>query len=422
MDLPEDTPQPEEPTPATVSYPEAVVPEGFTPLENLPELSRARRRRARRALVPPGTDERAVLLERLARRAFPSFEFFLFAFLSGVILGAAYLLNAPALLLLGVLLSPLLAPWLGITLAAATGSWRFFFLTLLGLVVAFGLVFLTGALAGMAGQLFKDPPLYYASVHAQLWWPDLAVVALGAILLAVSFVRSEQKPILASLMLAYGFFLPLSAAGIGLGLGRPVFSVPLFPNGLLVFLVHLSLAALAGMLVLGILRFKPQRSGGYVLSILTVLISLAGLITLTGAVPLVREAITSTRRTLPTPTLLSLPTQKPTVVPTRPSIDTPVPSPTPFPTATLEPTPFAAIIASPAGGGANMRSEPGSGYVMQVLINGITIQVLPQTATVGSENWTLVRAPNGDQGWVLQSILSIPTVTPPPNPTTAPTP
>ncbi len=50
-----------------------------------------------------------------------------------MILGAAYLLDSPALLLLGILLAPLLTPWAGMTLAIMTGSWGFFFLTLGGL-------------------------------------------------------------------------------------------------------------------------------------------------------------------------------------------------------------------------------------------------------------------------------------------------
>ena len=174
MDLPEETPKPEEPTPSEETFPEEpILPESFTPIGELTHLPRARRRRAQRLLVPLAADKRAALLDDLARRTFPSFEFFLFAFLCGVILGAAYLLNAPALLLLGVLLAPLLTPWVGLTLAAVTGSWRFFFLTLGGLLVAGVLVFLTGSLAGLAGRLWGNLPFYYARIHAQLWWPDL---------------------------------------------------------------------------------------------------------------------------------------------------------------------------------------------------------------------------------------------------------
>ncbi len=285
MDLPEENPKPEEPTPSEENFPEEpILPEGFTPIGDLAHLPRARRRRARRMLVPLAADERAALLDSLARRAFPSFEFFLFAFLCGVILGAAYLLNAPALLLLGILLAPLLTPWVGVMLATVTGSWRFFFLTLGVLLVAGGLVFLTGALAGMAGRLWENLPFYYARIHAQLWWPDLLVVALGAALLAISFVRSEQKPILASVMLAYGLFLPISAAGIGLGIGKDINGVMLWPNGLLVSLVHLALAMVVGGIVLMVMHFKPMKASGYILPVFIGLLSLVALVILTGLV------------------------------------------------------------------------------------------------------------------------------------------
>ena len=221
-------------------------------------------------LVPPGADERAALLSSLARRAFPSFEFFLFALFCGAVLGAAYLLDSPALLLLGILLAPLLTPWVGLTLAIQTGSWRFFFLTLGAVLFASLLVFSTGALAGLAGHLWLPLRLFHANIHSHLWWPDLFLVALGAILLTISFVRSEQKPILPSIMLAYGLFLPLSAGGVGLGIG----STPIWPDGVLVFIVHLALAVLVGDITLAALRFRPAKVFGYFLPILIGILSL----------------------------------------------------------------------------------------------------------------------------------------------------
>ena len=151
----------------------------------------------------------------LARRAFPSFEFFLFALLCGAVLGAAYLMDSPALLLLGILLAPLLTPWVGLILAVQTGSWRFFFLTLGAVAGGRPAGLPDRGLAGWAGHLWLPLPLSQANFHAHLWWPDLFLVALGAILLTISFVRSEQKPVLPSIMLAYGLFLPLSAGGVG---------------------------------------------------------------------------------------------------------------------------------------------------------------------------------------------------------------
>jgi hypothetical protein len=421
MDLPKETPKPEDPTPSEVNFPEEpILSDGFTPIGDLASLPRARRRRAQRMLVPPAADERAALLDDLARRAFPSYEFFLFAFLCGIILGAAYLLNAPALLLLGILFAPLLTPWVGLTLAAVTGSWRFFFLTFIVLLVGGALVFLTGALAGMAGRFWDNLPLYYARIHTQLWWPDLLVVVLGAALLAISFIRSEQKPIIAGVMLAYGFFLPISAAGIGLGIGKEVGGVTLWPNGLLVFLVHLALATLVGGIVLVVLRFKPIKASGYILPVLLGLLSLIILVVFTGLVTFIRESITAARHIAPTPTTLVLPSTTPTIFRTPTTLPTRAPSATLSPTPLLQPTPAYAIIASPSGGGATLRTEPGSGSVITALSNGLVVQVLPEIVNVGTVPWVRVRTLTNIEGWVLQTVLSA--TTPPSVPVTTFTP
>jgi len=423
MDLPEETSKPEEPTPSKETFPEELIlPEGFTPLGDAAHLPRARRRRAHRMLVPLTADKRAAMLDVLARRAFPSFEFFLFAFLCGTILGAAYLLNAPAMLLLGILLAPLLTPWVGLTLAAVTGSWRFFFLTLGGLLVAGALVFLTGALAGLAGRLWVNLPFYYAKTHALLWWPDLLVVALGAALLAISFVHSEQKPILASVMLAYGLFLPVSAAGIGLGIGKDISGVTLWPNGLLVFLVHLALATLVGGIVLVAMRFKPMRASGYLLPIFLGLLTLVALVVLTGLVTFIRNSITAARHMAPTPTTLILPSTTPIVVQTSTPLSTSIPSATLSPAFTLQPTPVYDVIdAGPIYGGARVRAEPGGGTVLITLNNGSIVQVLPEIVNVGTETWVRIRV-NNIEGWVLQAVLVATSLTPTPVPTSTFTP
>lgn len=418
MILPEEyLPPDDSPSSQENSSTSPALPEGFTPLGNAATLTRARRRRAGRKLVLPSTNERADVLERLAQRAFPSIEFFLFAVLSGAILGLAYLLNAPALLLLGILLAPLLTPWVGMTLALVTGSWRFFFLTLLGLLVAGGLVFLGGVLAGFAGRLWEQLPFFYARIFAILWWPyylaDLFIVILGAVILAYSFVHSEQKPSLASNLLAYGLFLPISAAGIGLGLGREVNGDLLWPNGVLVALLHLAIATLAGGLVLAGMRFKPVKRSGYLLPVLLVLLAVLALVFSSGWVDGLRQGITNTRSHVPTTPASLPPTLSATSLPaTQTSEPTGTASLTPSLPPTAQPTPAYAIISTDAAfGGANLRESPGGALVL-VLPNGLQVEVLPDTANVGTVSWRHVRTPDGLEGWVLESVLSLPASTP----------
>ena len=84
--------------------------------EETPEFvsARARRRRAqRRAYFPTNEQERAALFIHLVRRAFPSYELFVFSLVTGAIMGLGYLFNAQALLIFGVLVAPLLTTWIG---------------------------------------------------------------------------------------------------------------------------------------------------------------------------------------------------------------------------------------------------------------------------------------------------------------------
>jgi len=379
------------------------------------------RRKRQRYLVSPGDDERAALLENLARRAFPTFEFFLFSLLCGAVLGAGYILDSQSLLLLGILIAPLMTPWVGLTLASVTGSGRFFLQTLGGLLIGGLLVFGSGLLAGLAARIWMPLPLSKVDINSHLWWPNLVVLALGAVLLVVSFVRSEEKPFLPSVMLSYELFLPLSAAAFGLGSGLP----GAWPDGLLVSLVHLALATFLGVIVLAFLRFRPATFAGYILAILILLLTLIVILGLAGigtfipaqvATPTLTPAIAPELTSSATPAPLRISTITLTPSPTGPTATPTLQIPASItPTRTITPTPttVSARIYSAEGGGANVRSEPGAGIVLISLTNGYSIEVLPEVNNNNGVIWVHIRTQGGIEGWVLQSVLVF--ATPAPN-------
>jgi len=425
MTLPEDPSTQEEPSQPEKDFvsDKTALPEGFTALGEPMSLPPARRRRrSRRYFVTPGEDERSAVLERLARRAFPSFEFFLFSLLCGAILGAGFILDSQALLLLGILLAPLMTPWVGMVLGTVTGSWRFFLQTFVAMVTAWLLIFLTGGLAGLAARFWPHLALFQANIQSHLWWPNFIVLVLGAALLAYSFVHSEDKPILPSVMLSYELLLPISAAGFGLGSG----TAHIWPDGFLVFLVHLALAILVGGIVLLVLRFKPRNALGGVLTVLVGLGCLAALAVFTGLADLVlgngpapaAGTPTATAPALTTPTNGPLETATASAPPVTP---TPGISPTSVFTPTLEPTRSYAVIAASVGGGALVRAQPGVGAQVTILMNGYMVEVLPQVQNVGGYNWTRIRTADGTEGWVLQSVLQAATPSPSPTPGLTPT-
>jgi uncharacterized protein DUF389 len=414
MDYSESSPQPEpEPTQEFVS-------------------ARARRRRAqRRAYFPTDEEGRAALFTHLARRAYPSYELFVFSLVSGAILGLGYFLDSEALLIFGILVAPLMMPWIGISLATIAGALRFFLQTLIAVFISCLIIFLSGWLAGFASRAAAPRVFNEAFIHSRLWWPDIVVLTVGAIILTFSFVRSEQRPYLPSALLTYGLFLPLSAAGFGLGSG--VGPSEIWPQALYVFLVHFSWATLFCLLSLFFLRFYPTSAGGVIFTGLVFVLLIAVVVSLTGFGLWAMER-TGLATPVPASVAAAIPSPKAsvtiTLAPTRnatkavsPAASTPsrtsnpatdtseatlAPTKTSTATVTAEPTPIIAIIRAAEGGGAFIREKPG-GLVLKTLGNGAIVTIIPNDfQEVNNVIWVHVFAMVNDQrvdGWMIQSLL-----------------
>lgn len=420
----------------------------------------ARRRRAnRREMFPADAEGQAALISSLSRRAYPSFELFVFSLVCGAILGLGFLLDSQAVLLLGILVTPLMTPWVGFLLALLTGSPRFLFETLMALVISALIVFLGGLLTGFAARLFLPITLTNVFIHARLWIPSLVVLAIGAITLVASFARSEDKPFLPSVIIAYAFYLPISAGGFGLGSGVE----GIFPQGLLVFAVHFALASTLGLLVLFLLKLRPTTSG-IIFSTVFLLLFVAVMVALMGSgVPASAPAAAAT--STPTITLqptTAVPSTTPTLTPAPTSTPRPskTPSPTPIsigtitvtlpaisptagtvtvtPTSTISNTPTPTLTVTPTaevsitlgtvganeGGGANLRQTPNGKYILTV-DNGTVVEIYPDFRQVNGVTWLHVFVTRNGQrieGWLLESVVTYATPEPNFEPSATPTP
>jgi hypothetical protein len=402
--------------------------------QNVPSDARARRRRARRTFFPSDAEGQAAMLADLARRAYPSYEFYILSILCGAVLGAGYYFDAQAVLVFGALSAPLLTPWVGMALASITGSIRFFTQTFAALLIGAIIVFIIGLVAGFASTPLQPITLNQVYIHSRLWIPDLIVLALGSILLIISFVRTENRPYLPSAMLAYEFFLPVSAAGFGIGAGL----IGVWPQAALVFLVHLAWASFFGFLTLAILRFRPLSAGGLAFSAVMVIVFIATLIALTGLgrtvfdyalgtpTPTNVGGAASATAPHPSPTATGTPTPTATFQPVGEALSSSAtvdPGSVPptllggdvtFPptdtltfTVTIEPTPVYAKINALEGGGAYLRKTP-AGEFLATLDNGVVVEVLGETQEVNGVTWVKIAAvKNGIrmEGWVIQSVL-----------------
>jgi hypothetical protein len=377
----------------------------------------ARRRHARRLLAPLEADDRAAFLDDIGLRASPSFDFFLFSLVSGAVIGVGLLLDAPALLVLGAVLAPLMAPAVGVSLGTVTGIPGFFFRSLLALLLGSLLAGLAGAAVGIATAYWTPPQLTLAYYHAQLNWPNFLVMALGACFTTVAMLHDKPIPAVPSVALAYGLYLPIAIAGFGLTSGAP----DLWPDGLVVFAMHLAWSALLGALVLAILGFRPLTVLGYTVGGVFALMSILLLIGLSSAgvavggqfaIPTLPPTATYTLTVTPTRTLTPLPPTV-TLTPTRP----PTRTSTPTLTVTPTPTPVYAVVQTSDGKGAVVRAEPG-GEVLRSYFDGTLMRVLPEVQTVNGVAWVHVIAPDGVEGWMVLNLLA--TATPAPNWTASP--
>ena len=401
--------------------------------------ARARRRRAQScAYFPADEAGRAELFEHLARRTFPSYELFVFALISGVILGLGFFFNAQALLIFGILVAPLLTPWIGISLAIIAGSGRLFVQTITALFVSSLVIFGSGLLAGFASRVLPDSARTFteAFTHSRLWWHELLVLTVGAIILTISFVRSEERPYLPSALLSYELLLPLCAAGFGLGSGVS----EIWPQGAFVFLVHFTWAIFFAIITLFFLRFYPASISGATLTgfaligIITIVTYLTGFdqwikirAGLATPEPVAAAQTLSTPTAVPTLTSsqqvsqstavtlapgasagVGVPTQTPSRTLTPTPRATSRPTQTYTPTVTTEPTPIIGMIRASEGGGAFIREKPG-GKVLATLGNGATVTIVPNDfQEVNTVIWVHVIALVNDiriEGWMIQSVL-----------------
>ncbi|MEN4011963.1 MAG: DUF389 domain-containing protein [Bellilinea sp.] len=384
-------------------------------------LPPARRRRVNRQLLPPIGDERAAFLHQLANQVIPGYEFFLYALLAAVVLSLAIIFDSPALYLLAVLFAPFLGPVMGLSLAVVVGSGRFFLKALGSLLVAGALFFVVTLLAGWLSRMLLPGLELTQRLNFMVFnVPNFIVLALGVGLANFMLARSaRQKPLVASVAIAYQLFIPLGVAGFSLAYGAPAAWV----DGLIVFVVHLAWAALIGAVVLFVMGLKPTNLFGYTLGTSLVLIGVIAVVMITGLMTSNRPVVVALPPTA-TATVLAATTPSPVNTPITTATLSPVvvtetatatirPTFSPTQTVTPEPTPVWARVSARDGDGAFVRDEP-NGTVLTSLFNGSLVQVISEPMRgQGTTLWVKVRTDTGLEGWMMQALLA--TATPAPN-------
>jgi hypothetical protein len=238
------------------------------------------------------------------------------------------------------------------------------------------------------------------------------------VLASAGLAKAERRPTLgriASVALAYEYYLPLVIAGMGLISGEP----HLFPEGLLVFAIRLAWGSLFSAITLAILGFRPLTLFGYTFGGAITLLGVILVIGISGAGVIFSDkniVVLPTLSPTPTNTITVTPTSTSTPVPptsTRPPTLTPTWTQTPTPDFTPTPTPVYAYVSARSGDGAILRASPGfAGKFIRSYLNGSLMVVLPDTQIINGDIWAHVKAPDGTEGWMLQSLLLMATPAP----------
>lgn len=388
-------------------------------------LSRARRRQRRRSLVPSTSDARAELLKELSHRLTPSLDFYTITLLTAIILAAAILLDQPALYILAALIAPFLAPAIGLSLAAAVGSVRFFLRSLAAFSIGSLVVFAFGCAAGWISTRLAPTTYSSAFTHARFNWGDFVLLSAGIILTAYMLIRSRtSRPLVTSVALVYELYLPIGVAGFGL-----TGSVPgLWPDALLVFAIHLAWCALLGTLTMAVMGLRPGNVFGYTLGTSVAIVIIVAAVFISGlGTALTREtampSLEASNEVIPTAAALVKQSPAPSLAPeiqpaaslpaaseslTATPTNTLVPTRTPTLTSTPMATPVYAKIKPNELGGAYIRKEPSfDSQAITSLSTDVMVIVVDEYTQADNVIWVKIRTTSDDpvEGWIVRSLL-----------------
>ena len=401
--------------------------------DDINELTPARQRHLRRMPRSASPAERDILMESLLSLTAPRLDFFLLLVLGALATFAVFYFNEPILLVLAVLLLPFLSPIFNLALLPSSLKPGNAAKSAIVLLVAVIICFTIGALVG-----WIIPEADYANlalIHfARPYWLDAVLVAGSAVFCSVVILRQDRLPRLAGALLSYEILIPLTMAGYGLVVGHPQF----WPGALVTAFLYIGLALVISIFTFIILGILPDSLTGWLVTLLPLALSLAlltaSMFLIPDNAPLLPEptstaspapsqtpspkaleATATATQYPPTATLAFTATQ--TAAETEAASTTGTITPTigtPSPTVTLTPTlaPTESLGIVYAENGAVVREGPDfSNPVVAYVYHGERITILGE-ATSGYTLWYEIEKSTGEIGWLLGSLVRIPTPAP----------
>ena len=382
--------------------------------------------RRRRRQVRPSEQDVDVLdnLGEILERANPNLDFFLLSVLSGLVIGIGYAIDSNAILMFGIFVTPFLGPLVGLIISSLIGDKTTYKQTGGALLTGLFLTLVSSSIIGGISRLMPTNNAIQAYYHSHLWWPDFLLIIIGTILLNMRFVQNENRPIIPALMVAYGLYLPIGVAGFGLGSGIK----DLWPQGLFVFLVHLSISILISYVIFVFMGVRPKNKVSIGITSASILVCVLVLAYFGGIGNFLNgdktdyssQEQTISPTPLPTnppltekavPTLTSTKVYSPTSIPpTIAPIETSVGTPQPLSTIAIETNNGQTYgrILSTSSDGVVVRNSP-SGTTITTVMNDYLVQIMDDKPVINEQGtWihVLIKLQTSDiDGWVLSAYI-----------------
>ena len=387
--------------------------------ENINELPPARQRHIRRQPRSASLAERQLLLESLHSLTAPNLNFILFSLMGAIAVGAALFFNDPAVLVLALVMLPFHRPIFGLALLPAIRKPVPGLKSLISLLILLILNFSAGVLAGYLRKdlAYDNLALYRFSAP---YWLNLALVGSSTVLAVFVMIRKGTLPRLIGVLLAYEILLPLAIAGFAFPLG--VFR--LFPNALWVSLTHLGLAIFLAAITFFALGFGPRSPAGWAFILLPVALIAGGLLL---NIPAATDFTTANIDPSGTPSSTTAPSKPPGARPSTTTTATrqpptstaspaltqtflPTETQTFTQTQTPQPTTYWAIVDAQTG--AVIRESPTFDAPVAGYLNDGDAVEIKGIITEDGTLWYQVNTPDGQNGWLLGSLVNTQTPTP----------
>jgi len=183
----------------------------------------------------------------------PNYDFFLMLILSSIIVTLGLLINNVAIIIGGMLVTPILSPILSLSMGIVVGNYKLMRRSGLVILQSMALVFIISLLISFLAVGKEITPEILSRIHPGITYFIIALFSGGAV--AYALVRPSLSEILPGVAISVSLIPPLSALGITVSSSEWHMSV----GALELFILNLIGIVFAAVLVFSVLKFYEVK-------------------------------------------------------------------------------------------------------------------------------------------------------------------